>query len=257
MLDSKKFNEKLLEMKKVRFINAVQRACKANGFAMPNINFEGCQCETEEELAHYHPDTHTICISRTQLMRQNFDDLEETAIHEVVQKVHQGHETDFRDKCICTKINVWKPRSEIKFPSKSSRKNKPNRKYCNYFYCDRQTKAGRCPYCCGYFCNQHLEAKLAGMPNFVDTSIRNKTHIQEYRRDDGHPCVPYYDVWKAKTEEENERYRKSLSDLLRADSPKKKREYFEDEEDYPNEENSIFDKIKNTIKGIGAKLGII
>jgi predicted metal-dependent hydrolase len=92
---SEDFDVQLLETKKKKFIEVVNRICENRNLPVPYINFDGCPEENEDQLAHYHSDVNMICISKRQLTVLNFDDLEEVAAHEVAHILEPNHDTNF------------------------------------------------------------------------------------------------------------------------------------------------------------------
>ena len=62
---------------------------------MPSFNFYGCPDEEENQLAHYHPDSNTICISKRQLNLQSFDELRNTMVHEAAHILECNHDDNF------------------------------------------------------------------------------------------------------------------------------------------------------------------
>ena len=89
------FNKQLLLMKKEKFINTVIKICNERNLPIPEINFDGCPSEEIDELAHYHPDENKICCSERQLHMQNFDDIFDTASHEVAHILELNHDSGF------------------------------------------------------------------------------------------------------------------------------------------------------------------
>ena len=87
------FNKQLLLMKKEKFTNIVVKICKERNLPIPEINFDGCPTEEIDELAHYHPDENKICCSERQLHMQNFDDIFDTASHEVAHILELNHDS--------------------------------------------------------------------------------------------------------------------------------------------------------------------
>jgi len=87
-----------LETKKQYARYVAEVICKYRGLQAPNLNFHWCQDEEENQLAHYHPDTNTICISTRQLNSQTFDDLRDTIIHETAHIRMYGHDDPFNQE---------------------------------------------------------------------------------------------------------------------------------------------------------------
>ena len=106
---SEEFDVQLLETKKKKFIEVVNRICENRNLPAPYVNFDGCPEENEDQLAHYHPDVNMICISKRQLTVLNFDDLEEVAAHEVAHILEPNHNSNFRNEENTNKMFAWKP----------------------------------------------------------------------------------------------------------------------------------------------------
>lgn len=102
-------DKKLLEIKKKKFIEVVNRICKNRNLPTPYVNFDGCPEENEDQLAHYHPDVNMICISKRQLFVLNFDDLEEVAAHEVAHILEPNHDINFIREENINKQSGWTP----------------------------------------------------------------------------------------------------------------------------------------------------
>lgn len=165
MVRSDSFN-KILELKRNKVIEVVHRICTKRNLPIPAINFEGCEGEHEGQLAHYHPDINTICISERQLNIQNFDDLERTMAHEVSHILVQDHSPRFLEQESISSIAGWKPPagvvhitggSSTKKTPKKERKTKPDKIKCNYHLCRKKAKLTQCNHCKGYFCDEHIE----------------------------------------------------------------------------------------------------
>ena len=103
------FDKKLLETKKKKFIEVVNRICENRNLPAPYVNFDGCPEENEDQLAHYHSDVNMICISKRQLTVLNFDDLEEVAAHEVAHIFEPNHDINFIMEENINKQIGWTP----------------------------------------------------------------------------------------------------------------------------------------------------
>jgi len=109
------FGEKLLQIKKAVFLNAVENAASALGVKCPKVKFWYGVCPENNDysmvhpMAHIHLDTKTICISRRYLVALNFDELKDTAAHEVAHLVEAGHNTEFHRQKEDAKLISWKP----------------------------------------------------------------------------------------------------------------------------------------------------
>ena len=105
------FGEKLLQMKKAVFLNAVENAAMALGVECPKVKFwDGiCPKDNGYSIAHIHLNTKTICIARRYLVALNFDELKDTATHEVTHLVEAEHNTNFGRHQENAKVLSWKP----------------------------------------------------------------------------------------------------------------------------------------------------
>lgn len=96
MSSPRKLDNYVLIEKKKKFKETVSHICKSRGLPTPTINFDGCPKEDENQLAHYHTDTNTICVSRYQLQKMNLDDVQSVAVHEVSHLLVHNHGSDFK-----------------------------------------------------------------------------------------------------------------------------------------------------------------
>lgn len=212
MVRSQSFN-KVLELKREKVIEIVHRICTKRNLPIPSVNFEGCEGEHEGQLAHYHPEINTICISERQLIKQDFEDLERTIAHEVSHILVQDHSPRFLEEETTSSIAGWKPPSGVvhitgdnqtKETSKIERKSKLDKVRCNYHLCKKKTRLTKCSHCKGYFCSEHLEPyepKIENYPTYTKQII-------------GHPCVSFVDYLTNKKEQDDKRYSEALDRLL-------------------------------------------
>lgn len=89
------FGENQLETKKQYVLYVVEVISRSRNLPMPSFNFYGCPDEEENQLAHYHPDSNTICISKRQLNLQSFDELRNTMVHEAAHILECNHDDNF------------------------------------------------------------------------------------------------------------------------------------------------------------------
>jgi|LGVE01.1.fsa_nt_gb hypothetical protein len=89
------YDENQLETKKQYVLYVVEVICRSRNLPMPSFNFYGCPDEEEGQLAHYHPDSNTICISRRQFNLQSFDELRNTMVHEAAHILEYNHDDNF------------------------------------------------------------------------------------------------------------------------------------------------------------------
>ncbi len=93
-MGTSEYENKLLQYKKTKAYKTVSMVCEYCNLPKPHINFDGCPTEgiNGPELAHYHTGgVNQICISARQLEMQNYDELENTCIHEVVHHLGLIH----------------------------------------------------------------------------------------------------------------------------------------------------------------------
>jgi predicted SprT family Zn-dependent metalloprotease len=129
------FGEKLLQIKKAVFLNAVENAALALGVKPPKVKFwEGiCPTDNGYSIAHIHLDTKTICIARRYLVALNFDELKEAATHEVAHLIEAKHNVRFATKKENAQLLSWKPpiaysTTKLSNATKSKRKKKLKKK---------------------------------------------------------------------------------------------------------------------------------
>jgi hypothetical protein len=89
------FEDYQLNTKKQYARYVVEVLCMYRELTMPSLNFGGCPAEEENQLAHYHPDSNTICISTRQLNLQTFEELRDTMIHETAHIRMLAHDDPF------------------------------------------------------------------------------------------------------------------------------------------------------------------
>lgn len=103
-----KFQEYLIIEKKTRFLDVVKRASEAIGVLTPHVNFDGCS-SFDGENAHIHIERNTICVSERYLERAIYEDIEDTAIHEVAHLIDDTHNFSFRKLQQLVKAKSWRP----------------------------------------------------------------------------------------------------------------------------------------------------
>lgn len=108
-------NPVILKYKKERVIEVVYKICHIEKLPIPKLNFEGCPYEGGgDELAHSHPDEYKICISETQLKKQDSKGLEETMYHEITHlKGYLDHDSNFHKEQRRSKSANWRPPSGV------------------------------------------------------------------------------------------------------------------------------------------------
>ncbi|MBR9677089.1 M48 family metallopeptidase [Candidatus Woesearchaeota archaeon] len=183
-----KFSDDLLESKRKKFFEAVHRICKRRKLPIPDLNFNGCSEESDDELAHYHPGSNTICVSKQKLVKLNFNDIEEVAAHEVSHIVKADHSPEFYRQEEVSKVagfhagpGVIHVDGNAKDTFKKSRKSKDDKTRCNYHLCRKQRKLEQCPHCKNYYCHEHIKP-------FEPSLMSTRGHE---KHEEGHPCAVY------------------------------------------------------------------
>jgi len=226
MVRSQSF-EKILEIKKKKFIEVVHKICKRRDLPIPYINFDGCPDEDENQLAHYHSGTNTICVSESQLIK--IIDVEGVAVHEVTHILVSGHGPDFGNQEAINSITSFNPpagtvfidggRKTEKETFKEPKKSKIDKIRCNYHLCKKKRKLTKCKYCGGYYCKEHIKPYKP----YLFGQKSNPKHKT------GHPCIPYAQYLTKKDKEEKEKYHTVLGNLLK----KEKKPIYNEEPIYP------------------------
>ena len=215
-MNSKKFRDRLIEMKKQKFIQAVEDSARAKGVPVPTINFKGCSQETENSLAHFHPDKYMICVSKRQLTMLDFEDIYETATHEVAHIFEQSHDAKFHQEHQDIRYKAWKPPKvgyvygggDIK-PTKPVKKEEIDNVRCNYHLCRKKTALEQCKYCKGYYCKDHINPIQPGVLDIT----KDKPESLKLKYGEGHPC-PAYIQFKIEEEQRiNEEFGKALNKM--------------------------------------------
>jgi len=202
--------KKILELKKDKVREVVNRICAKRGIPLPYINFEYCSEENQSQLAHYHPDTNTICISERQLIMQNFDDLEKVVAHEVSHILVQDHSSNFKQQEVISSIaGLQLPSGIVHITGneksvKKERKIKQDKTRCNYHLCRKKRKLTRCKYCKNYYCLEHIAPSEPSMYN-------ERTAFDKI---EGHPCAAYAINLEEKQKEANIKYSEALTQML-------------------------------------------
>jgi hypothetical protein len=229
MVRSHSFN-KLLEEKKLKVKEIIFRICAKRGLPLPSVNFEGCEGEYEDQLAHYHPETNVICISERQLIIQDFEDLEMTMAHEVSHILVQNHGPEFSDEEAKSSVAGWKPPPGVVHIIKSGkttkvkedgRKTKQDKTRCNYHLCRKKTKLIECKYCKNYFCNEHIEP--------CEPQVGN--HLED-NNNSCHPCFQFAEYLEEIKKEKEEKYTEALNSLTgRRSRPSRYKDVMDKEDD--------------------------
>jgi len=78
---------------------------------------------------------------------------------------------------------------------------------CEYHACNYIGNTSQCTYCKHYFCPTHLQPKP---PSTVHLSTASYEELQNWNREDAHPCIAYVDDYKQKQEEERNAAKESF-----------------------------------------------
>ncbi len=198
MSHHKKFDDSLLEEKKVRFIEATVRASALLQLPTPAINFFDCSEFDGDHLAHYHSDENKVCVSKDSLIGMDYDAVFDTATHEVTHMLVEGHDSEF-DR-IHGEVNtaIWEPPKglglthidpyntrKVKLKAKKAREGE-----CGYHLCNKDAKL-QCSFCEKEFCHKHSKAKQPGMVKIGSEDLKERIRADSMKSSEGHPCVEY------------------------------------------------------------------
>lgn len=188
------FDKDLLNQKKQEFVEAVKQAAGVLGFPAPKVNFWEIDCpeSTEDCLAHYHPDTNGICVSKKSLLTMNLVDVRETAIHEVTHMLESGHGSDFQKFERNIRVAAWKPQGGIHVNGSNKKvklkKKKAKHKECGYHLCNDKG-VEKCVCCEKLFCVEHVRP----VPPHVGSHGSKEDFIynEKWGNINGHPCLEF------------------------------------------------------------------
>lgn len=85
---------------------------------------------------------------------------------------------------------------------------------CNYHLCDNTQGLIQCRYCKDYFCEKHIRPTVVGMPRFRGSSNEDRAYMEEWSKPGGHPCIPYVNRMKTKSEMEKKQEYSALNYLI-------------------------------------------
>lgn len=213
-------DKEFLKDKKIKFLVEVEKSAENLGFSVPRVKFWKDRDNNhfcEGERAHIHLESNTICILETELSIMDYDDIKETASHEVSHLKHSDHGTEFHATQSDTKISLWRPppgtigvgRKDVKDENKDQRKERIVKYRCNYHICNKKRKTLKCKYCEGYFCEEHINP---GMP---------KIGLSEINNENTHPCFAYINYLDKKKKKDNNEYKKTLKKICKPKSSQK------------------------------------
>lgn len=232
----KDFEKDLLQHKKDEFLKKVKESAKYLGAKTPKVKFwevYSLAHFTDSEIAHIHVNENLICISEARLKSMNFDEIKETAEHEVSHLRELGHDMDFQNVNQRVKSGSWSPPAgvihltgnEPETKYEKSIKEKPDKSRCNYHLCRKRAKIFRCKYCNKYFCEEHQNPKVPSL--FNPESVKD---METYHQKGGHPCIPYISYYEKEQEVKDEKYCEQLDRLINSGSSRSRKEYILDEE---------------------------
>ena len=200
----------VLRWKKDLIENIVYLVCTKQNISPPVINFNGCSKEGPNELAHYHPDQHLICVSERQLRIQSLEGLKRTAVHEVTHALgFYSHGADFErmNREINIELAMYNPNSIISESNKSKTADKsvPTRKIrtginvCSANGCNKKA-VNICRYCMKRYCQVHSEALMVSTLAQINTLSQydGEKRIKlekDWKKEVGHPCSKYTAEW--------------------------------------------------------------
>jgi len=218
--------ERLLEMKKGVFENAVRRCAKELGLDYApkvSVTETPCPMSSGNEIAHIHPEEGIICIWQSKLAVLDFDTIEQVAAHEVAHLVSVKHgglhartQSELQQK-------IWRPpggvvvidgsEKGVKHGRRSKVKKRVSKNVCAYHDCNVKTRLRKCKFCGRYFCNDHINPAPPSFP-----FSRDPVKMQMWR-EPGHPCPEHYDdLQRAKKEDLDKRW-KALDELKKVRGP--------------------------------------
>ncbi|MFH0817389.1 MAG: hypothetical protein V1909_02025, partial [Candidatus Micrarchaeota archaeon] len=162
--------------------------------------------------------TSVICVSEYRLNQMTYDDINETATHEVAHLIDATHNPSFRQAHVQVKTAAWRPQNgflsggsdRTPVSNKPAKPIKPHKRYCNYHLCRKKRKLEECPNCNGYYCSEHIRPKRPSMMNFESTAAED---IANRLDTSGHPCPQYAEILIKEKRLQTERYEKALDAL--------------------------------------------
>ncbi|OJT94737.1 hypothetical protein Micr_00767 [Candidatus Micrarchaeum sp.] len=201
---------KILQWKRDLIEHIVYLVCSKQKIPTPYINFDGCRDERPNQLAHYHPDQHMICVSERQLRVQSLEGLKRTAVHEVTHALgFYQHDANFENmnREINIELAMYNPSSVISGLDRTKTANKPTHtrkirtgiSVCSANGCNKKA-INICRYCMKRYCQIHSEALMVStleqinMLNQYDGKKRIKLE-KDWNKEGGHPCMQYTAEW--------------------------------------------------------------
>jgi len=239
-------DKKLLEIKKAKFLEEVENSAIYLGYPTPKVKFwKTCDRKHfNNERAHIHIETNTICILETEFDFMTFDDIKESASHEVTHLYDQGHYTRFQNKRIDTEASSWRPpRGTVgalpERDKEDKKKTKPNKEKviksrCNYYSCRKKGKTKQCSHCRNYFCEEHIKPCEAGMNPIHNTDSRLR-HLDP-DDENTHPCFGYNNYLKEEEKRQMDKLMIAL-DKMKGKTTQKSKKY--DKENYKIDDEEV------------------
>jgi hypothetical protein len=226
IMGASEFEKKLLEDKKRLVLNVVEDLVRKRNLPKPYVNFDGCEGEDEDSLAHYHSEGNIICISERQLHKLDFESLKDVITHEVTHIIVQDHSPNFYNENATSSIAHWEPPGGTivvgNSENKSKRKNNPikiDKTRCNYHLCRKNRKLEQCKFCENYYCSEHVQPAppIIGFP--LDRLVCGKPVSYWRNLKEAHPCFPYVEYSERKEEKRKEEEYKNFDMFLRRKHP--------------------------------------
>lgn len=199
----------ILQWKKDLVGHVVYLVCTRQKISTPYINFNGCSKERPNQLAHYHPDQHVICVSERQLRVQSLEELKRTAVHEITHALgFYSHNADFerKNREINIELALYSPSSVISESNISKTTNKLHKRrirtginVCSANGCNKKA-VNICRYCMKQYCQVHSEALMVSNLAQINmlSQYDGEKHIKlekDWNKEGGHPCFQYTVEW--------------------------------------------------------------
>ncbi len=227
-------DKKVLEIKKSKFLGAVEKSAKYLRLPVPKVKFwkvYNTEHFEKGERAHIHIEANRICIAETELRFMDFEEIEETAAHEVSHLKDLSHDVSFQNIKNNTKASLWGPpagiimvdsnlHSKENLKKKKTKKERADKSRCNYHLCRKRAKTYKCKYCGKYFCNKHKKPKPMSLFLGDDTSPTAQLIMKEYHRENAHPCHPYLRYWEKERGKKDKEYAKALDRIIKSPKPR-------------------------------------
>ena len=205
-VSSREFSRKEMEARKDKVIEVVLLVCDKYHLPVPEINFKGCPEETDDQLAHYHPDNNRICISEFQLNKlKTIESIEQTTYHELAHIIEPRHNGRFDNMRNTFSVGVWRPPPGVMYIDGSAKPAERNvgppmkeriiKSICNYPNCSIKSNLSKCEYCKRYYCQYHIAVIIPG------TNVPGNNY---------HACPKYSDYMRAEKERKSREYTRAL-----------------------------------------------